>query len=296
MPFLALLSLMVLGTASTASAQHGASGDTTAAASLRVMAFNLRLNTPADSADAWPHRKDMAASVIGFHGADLVGVQEAQQGMIEDLTERLPGFEWFGEPRASGDAADEYSAIFYRTERLRLLDHGTFWLSETPDEKASVGWDAALPRIVTWGRFEDRATGRTFFHFNTHFDHRGETAREESAHLLRRRIMEIAEGAPAVVTGDFNATPDEAPYRALVSETGEGPALRDAIETSEHGHHGPRSTWNGFEEIEPGRRIDFVFTAGGVRVLRHGILTDTFKEGRFPSDHLPVLAEVVIPE
>lgn len=289
----ATLLAMTLPAASAQSQGRAAQADT-AQAALRVMSFNLRLNTPADSADAWPNRKDAAASVVRFHEADLVGVQEAQRGMLADLKTRLPGFEWLGEPRADGDLQDEYSAIFYRTSRLQLGRHGTFWLSETPEVQASTGWDAALPRIATWAELTDLATGQAFYHFNTHFDHRGDTARAESARLLRRRIAEIAGDAPVVVTGDFNAEPEAEPYRLLTTaEAAEGAPLRDALMASETNHHGPRSTWNGFDQIEPGRRIDFIFTTGGVRVLRHGILTDVFDGGRFPSDHLPVLAEIV---
>ncbi|HET6569399.1 MAG TPA: endonuclease/exonuclease/phosphatase family protein, partial [Rhodothermales bacterium] len=142
---------------------------------LRVMSFNLRYNNPDDGLNAWPHRKETVAGMIRFHEADVVGVQEAQIAMLHDLDSLLTGYDWFGLPRASGDAHDEYSAILYRPERLELLDHDTFWLSETPDVR-SKGWDAALPRIVTWGKFRDKATGKVFFHFNTHFDHRGEQA------------------------------------------------------------------------------------------------------------------------
>ncbi len=258
----------------------------------RVMSFNIRLNTPRDSANAWPHRKDRVARIIRTQ-ADLVGVQEALRGMLADLEEHLPGFAWFGAGRDS-TGGGEYSAILYRTDRFELLDHGTFWLSETPGVRGSVGWDAALPRIVTWGRFRDRASGRAFVHFNTHFDHRGETARAESARLLRRKVDSLAGALPVVVTGDFNAVPESAPYRLLTEErAGDAPPLTDALTVSAHGHQGPRSTWNGFEEIVPGRRIDFIFVRGdAVRVLRHRILDETFDGGRFPSDHLPVWAMI----
>jgi endonuclease/exonuclease/phosphatase family metal-dependent hydrolase len=127
---------------------------------------------------------------------------------------------------------------------------------------------------------------------NTHLDHVGETARRESARLLARRIQEIApRGAPVVLTGDFNSTADAEPYRILTA-TG-GCPLVDALAVSASPHHGPTSTWNGFRAIEPGRRIDFVFVRPQVTVLQHGILSDTF-DGRFPSDHLPVIAEIAL--
>ena len=234
------------------------------------MTFNIRYNTPNDSADAWPHRKDMAAGMIRLHDADVVGLQEALKGQIDDLQDRLPGFAWIGVGRADGEEAGEFSPIFYREDRLELVDHDTFWLSETPSEPGSKSWDAAIERIATWGIFRDRASGEEIFVLNTHFDHIGEQARLESARLIVERLDELAGGRPVVVMGDFNATDDSPPYDALTSGT-----LKDAMHVSEHPHHGPTSTWTGF------------------RVIQHAILSDQW-DARFPSDHLPVLAELVV--
>ncbi len=259
---------------------------------LRVMSFNVRLNIESDSLDAWPHRRESVVGLIRFYDPDLVGLQEPQRNQLDDLARGLPGYTWFGQPRADGGARDEFSAVLYRTDRLELLDRATFWLSETPEEAGSKGWDAAFPRIVTWGRFRDRATGDTLFLFNTHLDHVGEKARAESARLIRRRVGEIAEGAPVIVTGDFNTTPDTEPYRILTAD-GDDP-LVDSREVTAEPPYGPTSTWNGFDAVVPGRRIDFVFVGEGVRVLEHGILAETRDGVRFPSDHLPVLVEVVV--
>jgi endonuclease/exonuclease/phosphatase family metal-dependent hydrolase len=253
-------------------------------APLRVMTFNIRYNNPGDGEDAWPMRKEKAASMIRFHGADLVGVQEALRGQLDDLSALLPGFGWFGVGR-SAERQGEYSAILYRADRFELLDQNTFWLSETPEVAGSKGWDADYERIVTWGRLRDRRTGQVFYHFNTHFDHVGETARRESARMIVARIATIAGNAPVIVTGDFNTVPESPAYQTMAA------ALSDAMTVTRAPHHGPTSTWNGFKEIEPGRRIDFIFVGEGVEVLQHAILSDRF-DGRFPSDHLPVIAEI----
>jgi formylglycine-generating enzyme required for sulfatase activity/endonuclease/exonuclease/phosphatase family metal-dependent hydrolase len=275
--------------------EPGPAAAAAAEAALRVMSFNIRYDNPDDGEDAWPKRRAMAASMIRFHRADVVGLQEALRGQIADLEAALPEFGWFGSGR-SAERDGEHCAVLFRKDRVEVLDQGTFWLSETPEVAGSRSWDAALPRIVTWGRLRDRRNGAVFHLFNTHFDHRGETARRESARLLRRKVAEIAgQDGPVVVTGDFNSTPDSDPYRILTAlgPPGEPPGLVDALLASRHPHHGPTSSWNGFQAIEAGRRIDLVLVRPPVVVRQHGILSDTF-DGRFPSDHLPVVAEVTL--
>lgn len=261
---------------------------------LRVMSFNIRYDTPRDSGNAWPNRKDWVASLIRFHDADVVGVQEALAHMLTDLDARLPGFARVGVGRTDGRMQGEFSAILYRTSRLALLDSGTFWLSPTPEVPGSKGWDTAIERVATWARFRDRATGCSHLHLNTHFDHMGEQARQESARLIRRRLADLARGLPVVMTGDLNAVPSSVAYRTLTSEAiaGAAPPLLDGFSTSRSGHYGPTSTWNAFRAIEPGRRIDYIMVSAPVTVLTHGALPD-YWDGRFPSDHLPVLASVV---
>jgi endonuclease/exonuclease/phosphatase family metal-dependent hydrolase len=260
------------------------------------MTFNIRVNVSADSLDAWPHRKDMAASMIRFHGADIVGTQEALDSQRQDLAERLPDHAWAGVGRDDGSRNGEYAAIFYRKDRFDCEKNATFWLSENPD-KPGPGWDAACPRIVTWCRFRDKATGKPFFVFNTHFDHIGRTARKESALLLLSRIEEIAKGNPVVVTGDFNSTPESEPYRILVKDLEglPGSKLVDTRTVSQIPHHGPSFSFTGFKPWEEGpwQQVDYVFVKNHVTVLRHGTLSDAI-DGHFPSDHMPVLAEVVI--
>jgi len=260
---------------------------------IRVMTFNIRYDEPQDKENAWPNRKELVASVIRFHHADLVGVQEALASQLKDLDKLLADYSWVGVGRADGKAAGEFSAILYRKSRFKSLESSTFWLSETP-QVPSAGWDAALPRIVTWVKLHDLQTGKIFFHFNTHFDHRGVRARNESARLLLDQIRQIARDLPVVVTGDLNFTESSDGYQLLTRKNSEkSPALRDARYLSEHGHHGPTSTFNEFKALIPGRKIDYVFVKGDIRVLQHGVLSDTW-DGRFASDHLPVLAEIII--
>lgn len=260
--------------------------------SLRVMTFNIRYDEPRDGVNAWPKRRTRVADVIRFHKADIVGVQEALIGQLRDLETLLPAFSWIGVGRSDGKESGEFSAILYQRSRIQLIETKTFWLSETPDVPGSVGWDAALPRIVTWAKLRDRASKKIFYHFNTHFDHRGEIARRESASIILRKIEEIAGSSPLVLTGDLNIREDTEAYRTLKNGTPKV-KLSDARYSSLSGHFGGDSTFNDFKELTPGMRIDYIFVREEIKVREHGILSDQWN-GLWASDHLPVLAEIVL--
>lgn len=260
---------------------------------VRVMSFNIRYDEPRDGVNAWANRKTKVADVIRFHKADLVGVQEALIGQLQDLEKSLPDFAWCGVGRADGKNDGEFSAILYRKSRFRLVETKTFWLSETPEKVGSKGWDANFPRIVTWAKFFDKQTKKTFFHFNTHFDHIGKVARTQSSKLLIAKTREISGKYPFVVTGDFNAEESTDVYKILTGKTESGRyKLLDARYLSRNGHFGGTSTFSGFKELEPNRKIDYVFVKDGVDVYEHGVLSDRW-DGLWASDHLPVLAEIV---
>jgi endonuclease/exonuclease/phosphatase family metal-dependent hydrolase len=257
---------------------------------LNVMTFNIRYNNPGDSANAWPNRKDFAASQITFHEAHLVGVQEALYDQMLDLQERLPKYKYVGVGRDGGQKG-EYAAIFFDTTRLQLLESKTFWLSEQPEAVASKGWDAALTRIVTWAKFKDRKTKKVFYHFNTHFDHRGKEARRQSAHLLLKQVAAIGGKTVTVITGDFNATPTDEPIQVILN-AGDPLHFTNSFDISVVPHYGPICTFNAFRNKEAGTEpIDYIFLKNGGSVLQHATLTQTMG-GRFSSDHFPVFARI----
>lgn len=260
---------------------------------LTTLSFNIRFNNPNDAPHDWPNRKDRVASIFRFYDADLVGLQEALRDQIDDLATALPDYAWVGVGRDDGENAGEFSPIFYRKDRLLLHESGTFWLSQTPDVVASKDWDAAITRIVTWARFTDQATNTTFYHFNTHFDHRGAQARLESAKLIRTQITERVGELPVVLTGDFNIEESAPPYAILVADQPDTLRLYDTFYTSQQPPHGPGSTYFGGFTVtdQPGRRIDYIFVTEGIAVQRYGVLSES-TNGAYPSDHLPVLAEI----
>ena len=256
--------------------------------SLRVITFNIRYNNPNDGEHAWPNRKERVASLIRFHQADLIGMQEVLKNQINDLESLLPGYSWIGVGRDDGKDAGEFSPIFYRTDRFQLTDNGTFWLSETPDVIGSKSWDAAITRIANWAQFSDRNTSQTFLLLNTHFDHRGEQARSESAKLIVDHLQGLTAEYPIVVTGDFNVPPSSAAYATMLSY------LKDSRLVSQIPAHGPEGTFAGFTVGSTANqdRIDYIFVDSSTSVLRQGTLTDQHN-GNYPSDHLPVFAELL---
>jgi len=275
-------------------ARHADHHDSGTEAIVNVMTFNIRYDNPADGPNAWPLRKDLAARTILFHEAGIVGIQEALRGQITDLETLLPDYAWFGIGRDAGRDGGEFNPVFYRKDRYRVLTQSTFWLSATPEVAGSRGWDGACNRIVTWAKFEDSASGVGFFVFNTHFDHRGLAARRESAGLLLRKIRDLAGDSPVIVTGDFNCSSADEPYRLLTTGVDGGPALRDSRGLSRTGSYGGARSFNGFkEDAGPGTVIDHIFVLRAAGVLRHGILADKW-DGAFVSDHYPVLAGIAI--
>jgi len=254
---------------------------------LSVMSFNLRYANAADGENAWTHRKDDVLALLGSYQPDVLGVQEATPVQMQALRDGLPGYASLGVGR-DADNQGEFSAIFYAKDKLQLLEGDTFWLSETP-EIPSKGWDAALNRISTWGKFRVLETGREFLAFNTHFDHVGVEARQQAARLILRKIDELnPQRLPVVLSGDFNLTDTEAPI-GLISA-----AMQDGFYHAQGGHQGPTGTFQDFRtDITEPERIDYIFTTG-FDVLTHAHLDERRKSDptRYPSDHFPVLAEL----
>ena len=250
---------------------------------VELITYNIRMNTSGDGEHAWPFRKDDVAALFRFHRADIFCVQEALPEQMDDLQAAFPDFTYEGIGRDDGKRLGEFSAVFYSHKRFKKLDGGTFWLSETPEE-CSFGWDAACRRVCSWVKLEDQKTGEIFHVFNTHFDHKGEEARRESAQLILDKINDIAGGMEAVVLcGDFNLPPKSEPISLIQSK------LHDAFLVTELAPYSSVATYHGFTyDDSPRDRIDYVFVSDDVKVLRYGGLTDS-RDRSFFSDHLPVL-------
>jgi len=262
-----------------------------AAEPLRVVTYNIRYASPNDGEDVWPNRVETVATFL--RDFDVIGLQEVTPEQLADLQERLKDFDSYGVGREDGKSKGEHAAIFYRRDRLQAGKMGTFWLSETPEQVGSKGWDAALPRTCTWMVLRDHSTNQPIWVANTHFDHRGANARTESAKLIRRVVHSRRGDLPAIVMGDFNCLPGSDPYRALTDQdAADAPALHDARVVSQQPPSGPSSTWSGFKEIAPDRIIDHLFVIGPLKVQSLQTLDPRTETGRFGSDHLPVAASI----
>lgn len=256
---------------------------------INVASFNIRMDTPNDSLDAWPHRKEMVKGLIAFHEFDLFGIQEGFHHQITDILE-LDDYAYVGSGRDDGLTAGEHSAIIYKKERFEVLDNGDFWFSETPDIPGK-GWDATCcNRICSWASLRDKVSGSEFYLFNMHYDHEGVVARRNSSLLLLQKVREIAGDKPVICTGDFNATPDSEPIKIILQDG----LLNDAYSTTQKPPYGTTGTFNSFRlDAKMQNRIDYVWTTSHFTVNKYGVLND-MQYGHFPSDHFPVMVNVTL--
>ncbi len=247
-----------------------------------AMTFNIRLDNPGDGENRWDNRKEELVGLLAYYHPDVFGLQEGLAHQLSYIQENLKEYRMIGVGRDDGKEKGEYTAIFYNTTKLKLLEQSTFWLSDTLD-RVSKGWDAALERICTYGLFQQIKGGEKIYIFNTHYDHIGKLARVNSSKLLVSKIAELnTKNIPVILMGDFNSTPAEDPIKILSNSLTDG---------GTNGIYGPNGTFNGFDKyaiLE--NRIDFIFTKGlSIQSYRH--IDDKMENGNCVSDHLPVLIE-----
>ena len=255
---------------------------------IRVMSFNVRYGTAADGDNAWPLRRDLVFETIRGADPHIIGIQEALAFQIAELERALPGFQRVGVGRDDGDEAGEFSAIMFRSDRFELLDSGTFWFSDTPALPGSMHWGNRITRICTWVRIRDRNAERSFYVYNLHWDHESQNSREMSARLLMERVdQRSAPNDPAIITGDFNAGESNAAFTFITSQ-----GFRDTFRLR-HPEASAVGTFNAFRGESDGEKIDAVLISPGWFVISAEIVRAN-RNGRFPSDHFPVTAEVLL--
>ncbi len=260
---------------------------------VRVLTFNLRyLNNSDKGAKAWTERRDAVAEVIKKDASDFIGVQEALRVMLDDVKARVPGYGELGVGREDGKQKGEYSAILYREAAWEVSASGTFWLSDTPEVVASSTWGNKVTRICTWGRFKHKASGKELFVFNAHFDHQSQPSREKSAALVLQRIRDRGSNAPVIVTGDLNATPENAAVTVLQKGP---PVFTDAwLSLHRETPAAEAGTFHDFSGRQDRGHIDYIFSSPEITPVESAILHDG-KDGKYPSDHFPVRATLKVP-
>ncbi|MEH7273656.1 endonuclease/exonuclease/phosphatase family protein [Neobacillus vireti] len=255
---------------------------------LRVMTYNMRYahETPPHS---WNERKELIKEVVLREAPDLIGTQECLFQQVKDLTLLLPDHDWVGLGREGGSQG-EYMAVFFKKDRLEVLEYGHFWLSDTPAEIGSRTWGNICPRMVTWIRFQDLRSETTFYHLNTHLDNYSSEARIKGAKLIVQQVRELSPAEPIVLTGDFNEGNGSEPYQLL---TAEGAFTDTWYAATERGNE-ELGTFNDFTDKTGGNdRIDWILVHGDITVEATKIIGDCPEES-FPSDHFPIIADLKI--
>jgi endonuclease/exonuclease/phosphatase family metal-dependent hydrolase len=263
--------------------------DRASASELVIATYNLRFASD-EAPNAWPDRRPVVKALLDRYQPDLIGTQEGLYHQLKDIAADQPDFDWIGLGR-DGGSRGELMAIFYRRDRFEPLEYDHFWLSDTPEVIASSTWGNGVRRMVSWARFRDRITGRTFYFWNTHLDHEVQAAREKSAELIRQRIGRLPADVPLFLVGDFNTIAmANRTYDILTKEAG----LTDTWSAARERRNEDANSFTGFGPLRhEGERIDWILARGALDVRATEVVT--FRHGdQWPSDHLPVVAWITL--
>ncbi len=260
---------------------------------VKVMTFNIRVDTILDGSNRWNNRKELVFDTIADNRADVIGLQEALGFQVTQIQQALPQYANYAAGRSNGKQKGETCAIFYRKDRFTLADSGTFWFSNKPSKPGSKGWGNFPPRICSWIRLVDRSTRDGFYVYNVHLDNLSQNSRKKSVELLARRVGTRAGSDPFIVMGDFNMELDN-PAMIYLCKNGR-PCMTDAWE-SVHGTAKTKGTGtrHGFRGGISGPKIDHIPLCQDVLALDVKIDRRS-RNGRYPSDHFPVVASILLP-
>lgn len=257
------------------------------AQSFSIATFNVRYDNALDTGNLWINRAPVVANLIRFHDFDVFGTQEGLKNQLDDISLALPQYSRYGIGRNDGKESGEFSAIYYKKDKFRLLKNGDFWLSQTPD-MPSLGWDATCcNRICSWVYLQDIQSRKKFYVFNVHFDHQGKIARIESGKLMLQKIKEIAGNEPILLTGDLNGDHNSEWYKTLANSD----ILKDTYREVQYPYANNSSFSSFGRNLDGMAVIDHIFMSKQFSAKKWGILTDSY-HGKFPSDHFPVVAVV----
>lgn len=249
---------------------------------VRVMSFNIRYGKANDGENSWDNRKTAVIAMLDAVKPDIVGMQEVLPFQQDYVVEQCHRFEAYGIGRNDG-VEGERMTVLYNKEVLALEEYGTWWLSETPDVP-SKGWDASLPRTATWVLMKDLRCGKEFYLVDTHLDHRGVEARKNGLALVMEMIKEMNPDIPLVLMGDFNVEPGD-------------PCLDDVERLMNNARKVAKKSdatfsFNGYQP-EPQKEIDYIYFNGFKGALDFRVVTESYDNKPFISDHYPIVSTLV---
>ncbi len=251
------------------------------------MSFNIRNMHSRDGVNGWEHRREMICDLIRRHSPDILGTQEAYFPQVEAMRQALPEYAVFGVGRDDGKRAGEYCALFVRLDCWQIGASGTFWFSETPEVPGSRHWTREHPRICTW-TYLIGAMGSPLVVYNVHMDHEAQVAREKSSLLIGEHIQRYYPDTPALVIGDFNMEEDNPAMQSLLTS---GPLQLYNTFRPLHPVSPRLGTFHNFTGERDGEKIDYILASKVFQTLETNILYDN-TEGRYPSDHFPLMARL----
>ncbi|HPC63429.1 MAG TPA: endonuclease/exonuclease/phosphatase family protein [Anaerohalosphaeraceae bacterium] len=262
---------------------------------VKVMTFNIRNDTIVDGPNRWSRRKNIVFNMLRDHNADVIGLQEAEDEQVCDIQMALPCYSRYAVGRNDGRRQGETCAIFYRTDRFRLLDSGTFWFSDTPSVPGTKDWGNLWPRICSWVRLAERQSGQAFYVYNVHLDNLSQHSRQKSVELLARQVASRKSRDPFIVMGDFNMELDNPAMRYLQKQGIQTPYPR-MVDAWSSVHSGKPSlgTRHSFRGSISGPAIDHIPICETLQALDVSIDRRAGENGRYPSDHFPVIARILL--
>lgn len=262
----------------------------------RLVTFNIRSGTADDGDNAWEHRKELVFDTLADHKADIIALQEAVEFQVTQIKRALPQYDVVWAGRDDGKRGGEACPVLFRRDRFTLTDSETFWFSNSPWRPGSMHWGNQYPRICTWVRLVDTTTGRGVYVYNLHLDHLSQASRTYSVNLLLKEIAARAhEGDAVVVMGDFNMDTDNEAMAAF-RRIARGAAYEPMLDVWDFLHPGetPVATYHAFGTRPEGPCVDHILIEPDARIIEAAIDRRS-RRGRYPSDHYPVIAEIMLP-
>lgn len=261
---------------------------------VKAMTFNIRTKTFLDGLNGWNHRKHVVIDMLEDNAPDVFGLQEARYSQYSHIRQSMPRYGSYAAGRNNGRESGESCPIFYRKDRFTLADAGTFWFSDTPSVPGSKDWGNMPPRICTWAHLIERSTGTGLYVYNVHLDHLSQRSRAKSVQLLAQKVNVRKAKDPFIVMGDFNMKPNNPAMRYLdrVGQTKQHVKNADAWQLIHPGRS--IGTRHGFRGALSGPQIDHIRISSNLRALDARIDHRHDGNGRYPSDHFPVIAKILL--